>query len=145
MTFEEEFIRVRTSKFLVEPGEDEEVYNEGTYGAAFSTYLEIKLNERGYSGGAICEDWGYWIGVKNVSKDLKSLLQIGVYCLNGRDENPMEYVAVVTGIKLRRWDWSKFKFISMEPLLVELQDDLREIIAKAPDTKILSMTPDMPE
>ncbi len=142
--FTEEYIRVRTSEFLVKPGEDEEIFNEGTYGDAFSTYLEIELNKVGYSGGAVLEDWGYWLGVSKDSDDPKALLQIGVYCLNEKDENPMEYVALVTGLKTKRWDWSKFKFVSFEHLLVKLQTDLKEIIQKAPKTEIVSITDDMP-
>lgn len=143
-TFTEEYIRLRTEKFLVKPGEDEEIFNEGTYGDAFSTYLELELNKFGYSGGAVLEDWGYWLGVSHDTKDPKAVLQIGVYCLNGKDENPMEYVAVVTGMKTKRWDWSKFKFVSFEHLLIQLQVDLKEIIRKARETEIISITDYMP-
>jgi hypothetical protein len=140
----EEFIHIQTTRFLVEPGEDEEIFNEGTYGAALSTYLEIELNKRGYTGGAICEDWGYWLGVSH-PENPNTVLQAGVYCPNGENENPMEYVVLVMTHKTKKWVWSKFKFVSFAPKIVKLQADIRDILNNAPETKVLSVSDDMPD
>ena len=140
----EEYIHVETTQFLVEPNEDEEIFNEGTYGAALSTYLEIELNKLGYTGGAICEDWGYWIGVSH-PEDPKMVLEAGVYCPKRKNENPMEYVIVVMTHKTKRWVWSKLKSISIAPMILQLQEDIRNILDSAPETKVLSISDDMPD
>lgn len=140
----EEYIHIQTTHFLVEPNEDDEIFNEGMYGAALSTYLEIELNKRGYTGGAICEDWGYWLGVSH-SEDPKTVLEAGVYCLNRKNENPMEYVVVVMTHRTKRWIWSKLKSVSIAPLIAMLQAGIRDILQNAPETKVLSISDDMPD
>jgi len=142
--FKEEFVHIRTSEFLVEDGEDEELFNEGTYGAALATYLENELNKRGYMGGAILEDWGYWIGVDDEKEPQKAVLDMGVYCSGNANKTVMEYVVVVGGPKLKKWNWSKFKFISLEPQLIKLQTILKDILKSAPNTEILSISDVMP-
>ncbi len=142
--FQEEFIHIRTTEFLVEDGEEEKLFNEGTYGAALSTYLEVELNKHGYSGGAILEDWGYWIGVEDENDDQKGVLEAGVYCFDDESKDVMEYVVVVAGHKLKKWNWSKFKFVSLVPQLVKLQAIIKAILKSAPKTEILSISDDMP-
>lgn len=41
--FEEEFIHIKTTEFLVLPNETEEFVNEGMYGKALSGYLSEEL------------------------------------------------------------------------------------------------------
>ena len=140
----EEFIHIQTTRFLVEPGEDEEIVNERMYGAALSTYLETELNKRGYDGGAVGEDFGYWLGFSHPDAPLATL-EMAVHCPSLRNETPMEYVVVVMTHKTKRWVWSKLKSISFAPAIKKLQADLREILAKAPETKVLSISDDMPD
>jgi len=140
----EEFIHIQTSRFLVEPDEDDEIVNEGMYGAAISTYLETELNKRNYEGGAVSEDFGYWLGFSHPDAPLAKL-EVTVHCPNGRNQNPMEYVILVMTHRTKRWVWAKFKSISFEPAILKLQADVRDILKNAPETKILSISDDMPE
>src|SRR5690606_37710280 len=58
------FIHIRSDKFPVLPGEEDEVVNEGMYGKALALYLQSKLTERGYKAGfVVAEDWGWWVDI----------------------------------------------------------------------------------
>jgi len=140
----EEYIHIQTTRFLVESNEDKEIVNEGMYGAALSTYLEEALNQRGYTGGAVGEDFGYWLGFSR-SEYPKASLEMAVYCPSRKNQNPMEYVVLVMTHKTKRWVWSKFKHVSFESLVLKLQQDVKAILETAPETKILSISDDMPE
>ena len=140
----EEFIHIQTTRFLVEPGEDEEIVNEGMYGAALSTYLETELNKRGYVGGAVGEDFGYWLGFSHPDAPLAKL-EMAVYCPGRKNETPMQYVVLVMTHKTKKWVWSKWKSISFAPMIAKLQADVRDILANAPETTVLSISDDMPE
>ena len=140
----DEFIHIQTTRFLVEPNEDEEIVNEGMYGAALSSYLEQELNKRGYSGKVVAEDFGYWLGFSR-AEDPKSSLEMAVYCPSRKNQNPMEYVVLVMTHKTKRWVWSKFKHMSFAPLVAKFQQDVKAILEAAPGTKILSLSDDMPE
>ena len=60
------FIHIKFAKFPVLPGEEQELYNEGTYGKALAQYLESRLKERSYDVPFIgCEDWGWWVAVRD--------------------------------------------------------------------------------
>ena len=62
----DKFIHIRSPKFPILPGENEELVNEGMYGKAAAEYLQLKLRERGYEVPFVCcEDWGWWVELKN--------------------------------------------------------------------------------
>jgi len=140
----EEFIHIQTTRFLVEPGEDEEIVNEGMYGAALSTYLKTELTKRGYDSCSVAEDFGYWLGVSHPDTPLATL-EMAVYCPGRKTETPMKYVVLVMTHKTKKWVWSKWKSISFAPAIAKLQADVRDILANAPETIILSISDDMPE
>lgn len=53
------FIHIRSAKFPVMPGEEDEIINERMYGKALSLYLQEHLIEKGYQSSLYCcEDWG---------------------------------------------------------------------------------------
>ena len=141
---QEEYIHIQTTRFLVEPNEDAEIVNEGMYGAALSTYLEEELKKGGYIGRAVGEDFGYWLGFSR-AEDPKASLEMAVYCPSRKNQNPMEYVVLVMTHKTKRWVWSKFKYVSFEPLVLQFQQDVKAILKAAPETKIFSISDDMPD
>ena len=59
------FIHIRSTRFPILPGEEEELLNEGTYGKALAEYLQAELAKRGYDAPFVCcEDWGWWVELK---------------------------------------------------------------------------------
>lgn len=71
----------KSSKFEIEPGEDEEI-NPGVYGRQLAVWLKARLEDNGYSVEKIIdEDWGRCL---MCSRD-PSMLWVG--CANVRDLN----------------------------------------------------------
>jgi glycine/D-amino acid oxidase-like deaminating enzyme len=61
------FVHLRSAKFPVLPGEDDELINPGTYGKALAEYLRQRLRERSINAPfTCCEDWGWWVAVKDL-------------------------------------------------------------------------------
>lgn len=73
-------LRFSSTRFVVEPGEDDET-NPGVFGRQLAAWLAAELRNRGYRDAeAIPEDWGWcimclrqpfalWIGCGNVESD----------------------------------------------------------------------------
>jgi hypothetical protein len=81
------FIHVRSDKFPILPGEDEEIINEGMYGKALAEYLQKELTEVGYTVPFVCaEDWGWWVELS--TDPIRS--GVSIYALPETD--PIEYV-----------------------------------------------------
>jgi hypothetical protein len=80
-----QLIRIRSAKFPVQLGEGDELVNERMYGQALAEYLQQALRQRGYDAPFFCcEDWGWWIELKNAP------VAFGVCIYSGpdRDEFP---------------------------------------------------------
>jgi hypothetical protein len=60
----ESFVHIRSEKFPVLPGEEEEIFNEGMYGKALCQYLQKKYQILGYKKITYCcEDWGWLLEI----------------------------------------------------------------------------------
>ncbi len=127
------FIHIKSEKFPVLPGEDDELINEGTYGKALSQFLESHLKQRSYDVPFFCcEDWGWWIEITGQP------FKLGV-CVYGTTSTPEnhEHCVMVSESPGRRWSWRKFGFVDTAPRVNKLFGDLREILASDGDIEIL--------
>jgi hypothetical protein len=59
------FIHIKSAKFPVLPGEEDELVNGGTYDKALAQYVHSELKKRSYRIPFICcEDWGWWVEIE---------------------------------------------------------------------------------
>lgn len=135
-----QFLHIRTKKFPVLEGEEEEIVNPGTFGKAFAQYIEAALKQAGYEVPFIvCEDWGWWVEVKLPQKS------IGITCYRDHDENTeCDFVCSPSPEKDKVWSWSKFRFVDIGPELASLRKTLAEAFASDPEILYLGETDEMP-
>lgn len=135
------FIHIRSSKFPVMPGEEDELVNEGMYGKALSIYLQECLASKGYqASGHICEDWGWWVGVRHGD------LSTGVCVYSVRQgKEAQEYCVCLQGAPGRRWSWTKFRRIDFTESVMKLDADLRQIFAIDPGIEVVGFPEDLPD
>jgi len=134
------FIHIRSAKFPVLPGEEDELVNEGTYGKALAQYLETQLKERSYSVPFVgCEDWGWWVEVKGFP------FASGV-CVYGTASLPesRELCVTVSPAPGKRWSWSRFRLVDTTAAVTRLFSDLSEIFGADPDVEVLGLPEDYP-
>jgi hypothetical protein len=127
------FIHVKSAKFPVLPGEEDELVNEGTYGKALAQYLEAQLKARSYEVAFIgCEDWGWWVEIRGHP------LAMGV-CVYGSPDlsKTHELCVTVSPEPGRCWSWRQFRFVDTTGPAAKLFDDLREIFAADPAVEVL--------
>jgi len=119
----------KSSKFEIEPGEDEEI-NPGIYGRQLARWLKERLTEKGYPvEGIINEDWGrclvcsrepfmLWVGCGNVTDDE-----------TGSRPPPKEEVVWHCFATAEVFFWKRlFRKVQTEPAVSKLHDDLGEIL-----------------
>lgn len=134
------FIHVRSSKFPILPGEDDELVNEGMYGKALAAYLEIKLKDRGYDIPFVCcEDWGWWIELKNVP----FTFGVCIYC-GSKSDGLFDFFCTDGASSKRKWSWSKFRFFDTTPWVEKLHEDLVSIFRSDPNIQLGSTDLDGP-
>ncbi len=132
------FIHIRSNKFPVLPGEEDEVVNEGMYGKALALYLQSKLTERGYKTPfVVAEDWGWWVDIEGPP------FTFGV-CIYASPEGSTEYVCTDGAPGPRKWSWSKFRFFDTAPFAEKLCSDLIGILEADEEVTILSVTEEFP-
>ena len=134
------FIHIRSEKFPVLPGEDDEIVNDGMYGKALALYLQSKLSERGYQTPfVVAEDWGWWVEIANAP------FTFGVCIYAARESaEPTEYVCTDGATGPRKWSWSKFRFIDTQPLADKLCDDLIAIFEADEDIAVVGVGDEFP-
>lgn len=122
------FFQIRSQKFPILPGEDEDLVNPGTYGKALAHYLQEHLARRGYRASFVCcEDWGWWVELK----DAPFAFGVCVYCRPGAAE-PVEFVCSAGAVGVKQWSWRRFRRVDTRPWVEKLQSDLL-VIFRADD------------
>jgi hypothetical protein len=130
----ERSITIRSDKFPVLPGEEEEIYNDGMFGKALALYLKENFEQRGYivpSYGA--EDWGWYIEIEC----FEVVLEYCIYCY-ALGEGLNEYCISEGPVKSKVWLWSKFKYVETKPHKDILFDDLLSIIVADKDIQLIN-------
>lgn len=134
------FIRVRSPKFAILPGEANVLVNEGVYGKALAEYLTGKLRQRGYDAPfACCEDWGWWV-------ELAGFPFVFGVCIYGRERASGQLDLYVTdgAVSARPWSWRRFRFVDTEAAVSQLHADLIAIFRADRDVQLLSTDSDAP-
>ena len=134
------FIRVQSAKFKILPGEEEELFNEDTYGKAVATYLQPKLIEYGYNVPFfVCEDWGWWVEIKGQP----FVLGVLIYGWPMED-GLLDACVCVSEEPGQFWSWLRFKYIDRTPRVKQLEKDLIQIFKSDDEVKIVGITEDFP-
>lgn len=119
------FIHLRSPKFPLLPGEEEELINEGMFGQALALYLCENLPPSGWKvSEPVAEDWGWWLGASNGGKALD-------LCLRGEgDGSGIPELAVWVGTpKAKNPD-----------AVTQLHADLLALLSADPGVEILSVS-----
>lgn len=134
------FLRIQTSKFPVLAGEHEALFNPGTYGKAFAEYLQMQLNQAGYSSPFVCcEDWGWWVEVRLPN------MPIGLCCYRHHDQNTQcDFVCSLSVNSDRVWSWRRFRMIGIGKELDQLVTDLEKIFSDDPDINFIGHSSEFP-
>jgi hypothetical protein len=137
---ENPFIHIQSTKFPIQPGEAEELVNDGTFGKAFADYLQARLIERGYKVPFVCcEDWGWWVEVKGQP------FALGL-CVYGspQEDDSLDLCVQVSAKPEKRWSWTRFQFIDRAPRVERLNSDLKEIVESDCDIRVLGYPEEFP-
>lgn len=129
----------RSTRFEVEPGEDEEI-NRGIYGKQLAEWLKARLEDRGYKVEPIIhEDWGRCL----MCSRQPFLLWVG--CANMTDLSaptdappPKEQLTWHCFATAEVFFWKKlFRKIETEPAVDKLHADLGAILAAEPSITLV--------
>jgi hypothetical protein len=134
------FLRVRSAKFTIMPGEDDDLVNEGMYGKSLAIYLQQELTKQGYEVPFYCcEDWGWWVELKGYP------YTFGV-CIYGQKLESGELDLYVTdgAVSNRVWSWRKFRFLDISETVAKLHHDLVIIFRNDPEVRLLATDLDSP-
>jgi hypothetical protein len=131
----------KSSKFEIEPGEDEEI-NPGIYGRQLARWLKARLEEKGYSvEDIINEDWGrclmcsrdpfmLWVGCGSVT-DLETPQPVEVL---PRKEDVIWHCFATAEV----FFWKRlFRRIDTAPAASKLYADLGEILRAEPEVALV--------
>lgn len=136
----EKFIHIRSAKFLVLPGEEDELVNEGIYGKAVAQYLQAKLRDRGYDAPFFCcEDWGWFVKLKNAPFGFG----VNIYCGPERD-GLLDFFCTDAAVGPRQWSWRRFRFVDTMPWVERLHEDMVSIFRADPEVELISTDLDSP-
>jgi len=124
---------LKSSKFPILEGEEEEIVNPGLYGKALAIYLETNLKQKGYDiPFYCCEDWGWWVEVPSPDKSL------GVGCVRHPEEGKEEYFScLVFPPEDRVWSWRRFRKIDISTSLDKLAQTIHEILSDDPEINLV--------
>ncbi len=133
------FIHIRSGKFPILPGEQDEVVNEGMHGKALAHYLQGKLAERGYTAPFVCcEDWGWWVELKTAP------FAFGVCIYSRNDEKPTEFACTDGAAGPRTWSWKQLRCVDTSPWVNQLHQDLTTIFQADRDIEIVGTSEEFP-
>lgn len=122
-------IVIKTDKFPILEGEDEEIVNEGMYGKALCMYLEEKIPTIGLEAPFYCnEDWGWWFEVK----EGEFTLPLCIYSdPEGAPEvNPKQYVILSSITNETKWSWRKFRKVNVSKSVTSIMDAVEELFLR---------------
>ncbi len=136
----QKFIHIRSPKFPILPGEEEELVNEGMYGKALAEYLQTRLKASGYQVPFICcEDWGWWVELRSVP------FVFGVCIYSGAEVGGLLDFFCTDGARApTQWSWRRFRFVDTRPWSEKLHGDLIAIFQADPEVIIVSTALDSP-
>jgi hypothetical protein len=138
----DEFIHIRSDKFPVLDGEDQELVNEGMYGKAFGNYLCLQLKGLGYEcSDPFCEDWGWAMFAS--SNDVSAMLCI---YSDPNQRDPKDF-AITAGGSKRKWSWRSFRYVNTAPdkeWYAQFQEALVSVLQEDPEIEVIGLTKEFP-
>lgn len=136
----ERFMHIRSTKFPVLPGEEDELVNEGMFGKALAQYLQEQLRGKGYDVPFFCcEDWGWWVELKG----FPFVFGVCIHC-GPATSGTMDYVVTDGAPGEKKWQWRRFRFVETGPSVEKLLADLQDIFASDEEVEVVSVTEDFP-
>lgn len=143
------YIHIRSEKFPILDGEEAELVvdgvslNDGIFGKAFATYLQMKLTDRGYDVPYFLpEDWGWWVAIKGQPFTLG--LCVYGFSTDEMDEKQLDLCVTVSTTPQKRWSWTRFRFIDRALVVEKLNHDLKEIVESDPDIEVIGYRLEFP-
>lgn len=125
---------IKSDKFPILPGEEEEVINPGTHGKALAGYLAERLKEMGYTVPSyFAEDFGWWLEIKTPD----TLSNIVLRRAQDEPEGTADF-AISVSIDQRKWSWKRFRFADTEEFNRKLAHDVEAIFTANPDIVIVA-------
>jgi len=135
------YIEIRTDKFQVLPGEDDEIVNEGMYGKALCSYIAAELSDLGFScPPAIAEDWGWW---QEVNDDGFSL-GLQIYSQTEDAKNPHTYIVCSSDTSGTKWNWKKLKKIDFSDQINSILKNIETLFKEDPEILFVKRHIEMP-
>ena len=135
----------KSSKFEIEPGEDDEI-NPLIYGRQLARWLKERLEGRGYAvEDIINEDWGrclmcsrdpfmLWVGCANMTEDeIASDNAAGKAPLPATENIVWHCFAEAEVSFVKRW----LRTIDTQPAVAKLDQDLGEILRAEPEITLV--------
>jgi hypothetical protein len=137
---ENSFIHIKSAKFPILPGEEDELVNPGNYGKSFAQYLAREVGSRGYDAAFICcEDWGWWVELRGQP----FTLGLCIYGSPSLDQNHELCVSLSTEPG-KIWSWRKLRFIDTTPYVSKLFHDLDKLLTEDIDIEIIGYPEEFP-
>ena len=131
---------IRTSKFPILLGENEELVNPGTHGKAFALYLQAQLALLGYSTPFVCcEDWGWWVEILLPEK------VVGLSCYRHHEKNEIcDFVCTASPESDRVWSWRRFRTIDIGNQVDRIVADLIDVFENDSEIEFIGRTDEFP-
>ena len=135
-----QFIHIRSNKFPIQPGEEQELVNAGMYGRALAEYLQQQLSSRGHDALLVYpEDWGWWIDLRGTP------FKFGACVYSHPAENgPTEFACTDGAVGRKKWSWKQFRSIDTTPWVEQLHADMLAIFQADPDVEVLGVSDEFP-
>ena len=132
---------IKTRKFPILVGEDDEVTNEHMYGKALCKYLESELPTVGIDVPFFCnEDWGWWLEVQ------RGAFKMGLCIYSDPDArgDPERYAVMPSMKNGKSWSWSRFSTVDVAKDVLEVIDVVAKLLTSDKDIPIVTRHDDYP-
>ena len=134
-------LEVRTKKFPILEGEEDEIVNEGMYGKALCQYLERELPKSGLAVPSFtAEDWGWWIEVKR--NDF--VLGLQIYTDIEERKDPETYAIMSSVTEGKKWSWKKFRKIDVSDDVTEIMSTVQRVLSEDPEIELVKRHDEFP-
>ncbi|MEE4299107.1 MAG: hypothetical protein V2J24_06670 [Pseudomonadales bacterium] len=134
-------IAIRTDRFPILAGEDEEIINEGTYGMALCKYLAARLPETGVTvHGFNPEDWGWWVSVEADG----FTMGLCVYSDPEAEGDPVRYAILPSEDTAKKWSWARLRRVDVSGPVLRIMDAVADVFARDEEIDAVSRHDDFP-
>lgn len=134
-------IAIRTDRFPILEGEQDEIVNEGTYGRALCEYLASRLPAEGIAvHGFFAEDWGWWVDVEADG----FAMGLCVYADPDAVGDPGRYAILPSVDNAKKWSWSRFGKVDVSGPVLQVMDAAADLFMRDDQIDEVSRHDDFP-